>query len=61
MSEKKDNREPGCPSCAAIGKNCGGHWNSGRRVPIEREQAGRITLDVIDEDYDHDAFYRGRE
>jgi hypothetical protein len=57
--DEKQPREPGCPSCAAVGHDCGGHWNAGRRrKPAVRDLRGRITLDVIDDDGDHDAFYR---
>lgn len=57
--DEKEPTETGCPSCAALKRNCGGHWNAGRRrKPAVKDIRGRVTLDVIDEDGDHDAFYR---
>lgn len=57
----KEELEPGCTSCRALADNCGGHW---RRTPRPADLdgiRGRVTLDVIDGDVDHDMFYRETE
>jgi hypothetical protein len=59
--EEKEPDEPGCPSCTALGRNCGGHWNVRPRGVTPNQTRGRASLDVIDGDYDHDAFYRDWE
>ena len=56
--EEKEPAAPGCPSCAALKRNCGGHWNNRLRGANPERPRGRASLDVIDGDGDHDAFWR---
>ena len=45
-----------CPSCRSLQDDCGGHWNTRRgATPVFDGRRGRPTLDVYDNEPDHDA------